>query len=360
MGEGSRTFHFGREVLEPKSSTRHSFSTVLDYYDPYVRCLMLVPSVYPTKSSSFCLLFPLRESGLVIYSKGLVRTAQALKLNLLRNLDMPTSLPLLPFSHNRSTPAFPLPSTAAASSSSSVSHASSPLTPTRTRPPPLSAKARGKQRANPFLSSPSDLTTVENSQRQSLAHPASRHLTIRFTSEGVPDLSLIIEPSESLGQLKNRVCAMSPVLSDLCSAKLASPPPDQIRSLRPALSFNPLRFIHLGRVLPPETIIIPTLTRRTRLRPSETSRADDKKRGETAPAADQGKEDQAQEGLWLQCSVGLPVQEQEDGEIDKRQGEEAAVSGLFSLRTQCRVGLLTYFHSTTSRKDLSNSSTAWL
>jgi hypothetical protein len=97
----------------------------------------------------------------------------------------------------------------------------------------------------------------------------------------------------------------------------------QIKTLRPTLSSNPLRFIHLGRILPPDTIILPTLTRKRRLKLSEGD-AKGKKKADGEGIADGVEEEK--DSLWLQCSVGLAVEEgEEEGKLEERQGEEAAV-----------------------------------
>jgi hypothetical protein len=119
-------------------------------------------------------------------------------LHISRPTSMPASIPLIPLAHDRPSPA----------TSSSHPVASSSLLPTtassqpNTAPAlPLSAKARGKQRENPFLPQPS----FSSNSPQGKDRPASRQLTIRFTSEGAADLALVLEPGETIRQLRARV-----------------------------------------------------------------------------------------------------------------------------------------------------------
>ena len=69
---------------------------------------------------------------------------------------------------------------------------------------PLSAKAKGKQRAVDPIDDEEDLEAHASGLPGSYPEPSTRMLTIRFT-EGIQDLTLTIDDSETVRDIKKQV-----------------------------------------------------------------------------------------------------------------------------------------------------------
>ncbi|KAF9516473.1 hypothetical protein BS47DRAFT_1340811 [Hydnum rufescens UP504] len=144
----------------------------------------------------------------------------------------------------------------------------------------LSEKAKGKRRA-----------TEPDGDERAASVPQGRPLTIRF-SEGIPDLHLVVGPSDNVRQIQRK-----------------------IRNERPSLARRRLRLIHSGRLLTNGTLVHGWLTsleeRQNRALVRGIPTAPD---NPATSAAASG-------GIWLHCSVGpeMPEGELDDDKVQTSQ-----------------------------------------
>lgn len=187
--------------------------------------------------------------------------------------------------------------------------------------PPLSEKAKGKQRAVDISLEPVLSTLPEL--------PAHRDVLIRF-SEGAHDLLIPVTHDNTIKDIKA-----------------------QIREQRPMLERRRLKIIHSGRLLVDATHLleyIQTLESRAHARDSYNdsgalSRADTNGKGKART--------EPQRPIWLHCSVGtrLEPHEEDDGTIPQPSTEVNNLRGFDRLvgagLTEAEIAMLrTQFHST--------------
>ncbi|KAG9019272.1 hypothetical protein FRB90_004541 [Tulasnella sp. 427] len=201
------------------------------------------------------------------------------------------------------------------------SHADSP--PRR----PLSEKAKGKQRAVEIEDEDTPGAASSSSQRPQ--SPATRSVTIRFT-EGVKDLTLDISERDTVREVKSKAS------SYLHTKLLVFQRPNalhvrQIRLMRPSLEKRRLRLIHSGRLLTDGTFLFSWIAsleehqRRANIdtgasRPSTDSAVGDDPTGSHRP-----------EPIWLHCSIGPEIQEEEEEEAAQPDPQIAPLRGFDRL-----------------------------
>ncbi|KAG9003275.1 hypothetical protein FRB95_007323 [Tulasnella sp. JGI-2019a] len=175
------------------------------------------------------------------------------------------------------------------------------MLPVDTYPPrPLSAKAKGKQRARDDNHSNGDANTdfdANSSHPQEPVH--SRTLTIRFT-EGVEDLVLSIGEKEAVRDIKKK-----------------------IRLERPAIHNRRLRLIHSGRMLTDGTFLYGWLTSLEGRQRRANGRDGDEAEAPTASAP----------VTWLHCSIGTEMSAEDEEEAPQHKEETTPLRGFDRLQT---------------------------
>ncbi|KAG8965546.1 hypothetical protein FRC00_000022 [Tulasnella sp. 408] len=171
---------------------------------------------------------------------------------------------------------------------------------------PLSEKAKGKQRA---IEVDDEDTPGPSSSSSHRPHsPATRVVTIRFT-EGVKDLNLDISERETVRDIKSK-----------------------IRLMRPSLEKRRLRLIHSGRLLTDGTFLygwIASLEEHQRRANVDTGTS--RQSTDSSPAADSLGGHQRPEPIWLHCSIGPEIQEEQEEDAAQPDPQIAPLRGFDRL-----------------------------
>ncbi|KAL5501287.1 hypothetical protein ACEPAH_8547 [Sanghuangporus vaninii] len=145
----------------------------------------------------------------------------------------------------------------------------------------LSEKAKGKRRA---IEPPDEEEQIQMS--------AQRPVTVRFT-EGIPDLALSLERRDSVRDLKRK-----------------------IRENRTQTRKRRLRLIYSGRILSNEMMLLEWLDslekRQKRSAETQDTRGKGKAKDDSESGGTETAASQIQTPVWLHCSVGAEVGENED------------------------------------------------
>lgn len=172
---------------------------------------------------------------------------------------------------------------------------------------PLSEKAKGKQRA---LEVDDEDAFGASSSSHRPHSPATRSVTIRFT-EGVKDLTLDISERESVRDIKSKVSCRDAVFR--WCVVLTRSIQRQIRLMRPSLEKRRLRLIHSGRLLTDGTFLygwIASLEEHQRRANVDTGTS--RESTDSSAGADASGGHHHQEPIWLHCSIGPEIQEEEE------------------------------------------------
>ncbi|KAG9048953.1 hypothetical protein FS837_011596 [Tulasnella sp. UAMH 9824] len=170
---------------------------------------------------------------------------------------------------------------------------------------PLSEKAKGKQRA---IEVDDEDTPGPSSSSHRPHSPATRVVTIRFT-EGVKDLNLDISERESVRDIKSK-----------------------IRLMRPSLEKRRLRLIHSGRLLTDGTFLygwIASLEEHQRRANVDTGTS--RQSTDSSPSADTSGGHQRAEPIWLHCSIGPEIQEEQEEDAAQPDPQIAPLRGFDRL-----------------------------
>lgn len=170
---------------------------------------------------------------------------------------------------------------------------------------PLSEKAKGKQRA---LEVDDENAFGASSSSHRPPSPATRSVTIRFT-EGVKDLTLDISEKDSVRDTKSK-----------------------IRLMRPSLEKRRLRLIHSGRLLTDGTFLygwIASLEEHQRRANVDTGTS--RESTDSSAGVDAGGGHHHQEPIWLHCSIGPEIQEEEEEDAAQPDPQIAPLRGFDRL-----------------------------